>query len=397
MTIRELRLITRLNVGGPAQHVVWLDEALTANGFQTMLVTGTVPPGEEDMSAFAAAHGVQPLVIPSMSRELSPLDLLTIWKLWRLMVRFHPHIVHTHTAKAGAVGRIAGLLYRFLSRPRDRCRFVHTYHGHVFHSYYGPLRSALFVTIERLLARLNTDRIIVLSEQQRHEIQDVFRVGRPEQFAVVPLGIDVEELSREAKAAAPARSNDMPLVGIVGRLTAIKNHDLFLRVAAQTGDVARFVVYGDGADRAHLERLAEELGVADRVHFAGTRPAAEICGLLDVIALTSLNEGTPLALIEAMTCGVPVIATAVGGVVDLLGAVVERDPAGFEMRERGIAVPSGDIAAFAAGLRRLLREEPLQRRLAESARSYVQKTHAKERLAADIIGLYHKLSEQIGP
>ena len=394
MTIRELRLITRLNVGGPAQHVVWLDEALTANGFQTMLVTGTVPPGEEDMSAFAAAHGVEPLVIPSMSRELSPLDLVTIWKLWRLMVRFRPHIVHTHTAKAGAVGRVAGLLYRFLSRPGYRCRFVHTYHGHVFHSYYGPLRSALFVTIERLLARLNTDRIIVLSEQQRHEIRDVFRVGRAEQFAVVPLGIDVEELSREAKAAAHAPAGDMPVVGIVGRLTAIKNHDLFLRVAAQTGDVARFVVYGDGADRARIERRAEELGVADRVLFAGTRPAAEICGSLDLIALTSLNEGTPLALIEAMACGVPVIATAVGGVVDLLGALVERDPAGFEVRERGIAVPSGDVAAFAAGLRRLLREEPLQRRLAESARSYVQKTHAKERLATDIIGLYYKLSEQ---
>ena len=390
--IRELRLITRLNVGGPAQHVVWLDQALTANGFETLLVTGTLPPGEEDMSGFAAAHGVEPLVIPSMSRELSPLDALTIWRLWRLMARFRPDIVHTHTAKAGAVGRIAGLLYRFLSRPGRRCRFVHTYHGHVFHSYYGGLSTRLFLTIERLLARLNTDRIIVLSEQQLREIRDVFRVGRAEQFVVVPLGIDIDAL--RASAATRTERDGTPVVGIVGRLTAIKNHDLFLRVAALIRDDARFVVYGDGADRPRLERLAEELGIADRVVFAGTRTPAEICASLDVLALTSLNEGTPLAIIEAMVCGIPIIATAVGGVVDLLGAVEERDGAGYEIRERGVSVASGDASGFAAGLRRLLGDEPLRRRLTERARAYAEKTHSKERLAADIIALYRQLSSE---
>src|SRR5437764_4694233 len=142
--MRVLRIIARLNVGGPARHVVWLTEALAREGFETLLVTGTVPPGEDDMSGFAAAHGVTPHVIPSMSRELSPRDVVTIWKLWRLMVRFGPDIVHTHTAKAGAVGRIAGLLYR------RRCRFVHTYHGHVFHGYYGRLKTRVFIWIERM-------------------------------------------------------------------------------------------------------------------------------------------------------------------------------------------------------------------------------------------------------
>lgn len=168
--VRVLRVIARLNVGGPARHVVWLNQALASKGFETLLVTGIVPAGEDDMSGFAVAHGVTPVVIPTMSRELSLRDFSTIWRLWRLMVRFRPDIVHTHTAKAGAVGRIAGLLYRFLTpailivRPRW-ARFVHTFHGHVFHSYYGVWKTNVFLTIERMLARLNTDRIVVLSGQ----------------------------------------------------------------------------------------------------------------------------------------------------------------------------------------------------------------------------------------
>ncbi|MEA2338796.1 MAG: hypothetical protein QOE82_2803, partial [Thermoanaerobaculia bacterium] len=328
--MRVLRLIARLNVGGPARHVVWLSEGLKSEGFETLLVTGTVPPGEEDMSDFAAAHGVTPLVLPSMSRELSPRDLLTIWQLWRLMVRFRPDIVHTHTAKAGAVGRIAGLLYRFVSRGAN-VRFVHTYHGHVFHSYYGKWKTRFFLTIERMLARLNTDHIVVLSEQQLHEIRDDFHVGRAEQFSVVPLGIDLDDV----RGGACIRGDDRIVVGIVGRITAIKNHDMFMRVAERLNGQARFVVYGDGADRSALEQRATN------VLFAGSRDAADIYASLDIVALTSRNEGTPLALIEAMACGKPVISTAVGGVVDLLGDVEETGP-GFEIRERGITAASDD-------------------------------------------------------
>jgi len=371
--MRVLRLIARLNVGGPAQHVVWLHEGLAAEGVESMLVTGVVPPGEQDMSGFAAAHGVTPVVIASMSRELSPRDLLTIWRVWRLMVRFRPDIVHTHTAKAGAVGRIAGLFYR-------RAKFVHTFHGHVFHGYYGKWKTRFFIAIERMLARLS-DRIIVLSEQQRHEIHDEFGVGRAEQFAIVPLGIDLDEV-RGGPAVAP---REELVVGIVGRVTAIKNHDLFLRVAARCHDLARFVVYGDGADRAMLEERAPH------VVFAGTRPAREIYAALDVVALTSRNEGTPLALIEAMACGKPVISTAVGGVVDLLGDVVERS-VGFDIRERGITAASNDAVGFSAGLAHLLRDERLRRELAERGRDYVERTHSKERLVAAILRLYRDLA-----
>jgi len=187
--MKVLRIIARLNVGGPARHVVWLTEGLQAYGCDTLLVAGIVPPGEDDMSYVAAASGVQPFTLPQMSREISFKDALTIWKLFRLMRSERPDIVHTHTAKAGTVGRVAGMMYSALSARR--CRFVHTYHGHVFHSYYGKVKTSLFLAIERFLARFGTDRIVVISEQQRREINEVFRVGRRNQFVVIPLGIDL--------------------------------------------------------------------------------------------------------------------------------------------------------------------------------------------------------------
>src|SRR6266853_3748433 len=188
-TMKILRIIARLNVGGPARHVVWLTEGLQPYGCETLLVAGVVPPGEDDMSYVAAASGVQPFTLPQMSREVSIKDALTIWKLFRLMRRERPDIVHTHTAKAGTVGRVAGMMYSALSARS--CRFVHTYHGHVFHSYYGKFKTRVFLAIEQLLARFATDRIIVISEEQRREINEVFHVGRREQFAVIPLGIDL--------------------------------------------------------------------------------------------------------------------------------------------------------------------------------------------------------------
>lgn len=374
--MRILRIIARLNVGGPARHVVWLHEGLAAEGHECLLVTGTVPPGEQDMSAFATAHGVTPVVIPSMSRELSLRDLVTIWRVWRLMRAFRPDVVHTHTAKAGAVGRIAGLFHR-------RAKFVHTYHGHVFHSYYGRWKTRFFLAIERLLARLNTDRIVVLSDQQLREIRDDFRVGRPEQFAVVPLGVDLEELRGGARS-----ESDRPLVvGIVGRITAIKNHELFLRVAERLRGRARFVVFGDGELRASLERRATN------VEFAGTLPAREVYASLDIVALTSRNEGTPLAIIEAMACGKPVISTAVGGVVDLLGDITQhRD--GFDIRQRGITARSDDEAGFLAGLAFLLDDAQTRGDVAAEGRKYVETNCSRGRLVADILALYFDVARR---
>lgn len=406
---RVMRFIARLNVGGPARHVVWLHEALAADAyaeeFTPLLVTGTVPPGEVDMRPFAAAHGVTPIIVPSMSREMSVRDLFAVWDVWRLMVQARPDLVHTHTAKAGAVARLAGLLYRFFTpsilwlRPRQ-CKFVHTYHGHIFRHYYGAMKTRVVLFVERLLARLNTDRLIVLSEQQLREIRDTFGVGRPEQYVTVPLGIDVNDFNVDSGKGAVLRAEcgigaRETVVGIVGRLAAIKNHDLFLRVAARSTNGTRFVVYGDGGERDRLVQRAAELKIEDRIIFAGTRRADEIYASLDVAALTSRNEGTPLAIIEAMAAGKPVVSTAVGGVVDLLGAVEQRIETGgsfFEIRERGLTAPSDDAAGFSSALEHLLHDEILRRRLVERGKAYVNQRHTKQRLIDDIVGLYRELA-----
>ena len=409
--MKVLRIIARLNVGGPARHVVLLTRGLKDMGCDTLLVAGVVPPGEEDMSYFAEAAGVEPIIIREMSREISLKDSLTAWKLFRLMLRERPDIVHTHTAKAGTVGRLSGLMYRWLTpsillgRPR-RCVFVHTYHGHVFHSYYGPFKTSFFLNIERLLARLATDRIIVLSEQQQQEINQKFRVGRPGQFNIVPLGIDLSpyenwsERRPRVRAELKAGEGDV-LVGIVGRLTEIKNHTMFLQAAARlkelmSGVVAgrrvRFVIVGDGNLRSKLEGQVASLGLEEDVLFLGTRDDPEdFYPAFDILALTSLNEGTPLTLIEGMANSRPVIATAVGGVVDLVGAPVsEMD--GYAVCERGLLVKSEDIEGFAGGLTRLIEDEALRLELGKRGRAFVLQHHSKERLVSDIAGLYQELT-----
>ena len=408
--MKIIRIIARLNVGGPAKHVVWLTKGLQSGVSETLLVAGTVPPGEDDMGYFAAENGVEPLFVPEMTREVSIKDALTIWKLYRLFLRERPDIVHTHTAKAGTVGRLAGMLYRWLTpatligRPRP-CRFVHTYHGHIFHSYYGPLKTWVFVNIERLLARVATDRIVVISNQQRREIHEEFHVGRGQQFAVIPLGLDMQVFAGWQSRRQRFRDQlemgaDDILVGIVGRLTEIKNHALFLRAAAlycehhSKGPRVRFVVVGDGHLRSALADQARALGLSDDVVFAGTRKDPEyFYPALDIVALTSRNEGTPLTLIEAMLNERPVIATAVGGVVDLLGATVDSSAGTnlFTVCERGIRVQPDDAAAFAEGLARLIGDPELRREIGKRGWKFIEQNYSKQRLLDDIGSLYREL------
>jgi glycosyltransferase involved in cell wall biosynthesis len=412
--MKIVRVIARLNVGGPAKHVAWLTAGLQDREWESLLVAGSVPAGEEDMGYFAASLGVRPLLLKEMSREVSFKDALTIWKLYRLFKREQPDVVHTHTAKAGTVGRSAGLLYRWftpatlIGRPR-RCHFVHTYHGHIFHGYYGGLKTRVFLLIEKVLARLITSRIVVVSEQQRREIHETFGVGRPEQFQVIPLGLDLSNFAEPLKRRQAFRNelglqDSEILVGIVGRLTEIKNHELFLQAISQfkkarrSGNAVKFVVIGDGNLRESLERTSAALGLNDDIIFAGSRRDPEnFYAGLDAVALTSKNEGTPLTLIEAMANGVPVISTAVGGVVDLLG---ECDSEGgatiqYQICCRGIAVPPNDADAFAAGLERLVSDASLREELGASGLEFVERNYSRERLLADIRALYGALMQSV--
>jgi glycosyltransferase involved in cell wall biosynthesis len=408
-----VRIIARLNVGGPARHVAWLTAGLAREGHASILVAGTVPPGEDDMSYFAAAQGVQPIIIPEMSREISPKDALTVWKLYRLFRRLRPDIVHTHTAKAGTVGRVAGVLYRWLTpatligRPRA-CRFVHTYHGHVFHSYYGAAKTKLFLGVERALAHF-TDRIVVISRHQFEEINGQFGVGRAAQFRVVPLGLETNVFAdwharrKQARDRFGVRDEEALLVGIVGRLTEIKHHKLFLdaaallkkSLAADGAHRVRFLVIGDGHLRLALETHAVALGLADDVTFTGTLDDPEnFYAALDIVALTSLNEGTPLTLIEAMANERAVVATDVGGVVDLLGGIdphLLRRPRGWQVCERGALVESGDAEAFADALHYLAGNAGLRAQMGSRGRAFVESNYSVARLIADVLKLYEEL------
>ena len=406
--MKIVRIIARLNVGGPARHVVWLTKGLQDNEFQSILIAGMVPKGEEDMRYIAEANGVTPIFIAEMSRELSFRDIVSLYKIYGHIKKEEPDIIHTHTAKAGTLGRLAALFYRWLTwrtfagRPR-KVRIIHTFHGHVFHSYYGMWKTRIFIAIEKILARIATDKIIAISPQQFREIHGAFGIGRAAQFEVVPLGLDLEPFikaraMREAFREEIGVNDDEMLIGFVGRLTEIKNVSLLLQVAHFCGKKTkneipklRFVIAGDGHLRQSLENEAYELGVDQFVTFLGNRTDTEsIYAGIDIIALTSLNEGTPLSLIEGMASAKAVVSTAVGGVVDLLGEI-EQQHDGFAVRRRGVTVESKSAQGFLEGLIYLLKNKELRDNLGKHGKHFVEAEFCKERLIRDMKAVYRNL------
>ena len=375
-------VIARLNVGGPASHVVWLAAGLKKAGYTVDLVCGQVSQGEGDMAAIATERGIEPIVIPELRRELHPWrDLVAGFKLLRLIRRSRPEIVHTHTAKAGILGRWAALLGRVPA-------ILHTYHGHVFHSYFGPFKTRLVILLERLTARI-TRAIITLSPHLRDEIVQVHRIATADRIRVVPLGVDLTHLAtcrdslRGRFRATHNIPTNVPLVGIVGRLVPVKNHQLFIEAVSHVIrelPEAHFAIVGDGTLRGALETRAALLGLADRIRFTGwTRDLASVYADLDVTVISSLNEGTPVSLIESLAAGCPVVATDVGGVRDLL-----NDEPGTTL------VPSGDATRLARAIVDALRE-PIP--MAEvSAR--ICERFSVGRLVTETAALYERLTAE---
>lgn len=403
--MKVVRIIARLNVGGPAKHVVWATSGLTKDGFSSVLIAGHVPEGEEDMSYFAIERAVKPIYISELSRELSYKDIISLYKIYREIKDAKPDVIHTHTAKAGTVGRIAAFIYNWF-RPslligrRGHTKVVHTFHGHVFHSYYGKTKTWVFLMIEKVLARIATDRIVVISDQQLDEIHGKFGVGRHDQFKVIPLGIDLGEFVSYGQKRHLLRDeigavDDEVVVGYIGRLTEIKNLDFLLDIIAKYKRLAnsaipklKFVLIGDGGLRERLSRRATELDIDDTVTFLGNRQnISDLLAGIDIVALTSKNEGTPLSLIEAMAAGKPVISTVVGGVADLLGASI-CEGRGFRVCERGVAVGLTIEDDFLEGLIYLAKDVELQRKIGDSGKVFVNKNYSLNRLTNDMVSLY---------
>jgi len=382
---KVLRIIGRLNVGGPAIHVVNLTAGLDPTRYHSLLVAGSENEGEGSMLDFALAHDVRPTVIPEIvtAFRLAPRDAKALWKLYSLIRRQRPHIVHTHTAKAGFLGRIAA---RLAGVPI----IVHTFHGHVLHGYYGPVKSGLLCLLERSLAWC-TDRLVTVSEEVKRDLVR-YGVAAEEKIAVIPLGFDLDPFLNAYTQQGGFRremsfGKEIKLVGIVGRIFPIKNHRLFLQSAARIAihePAARFVIVGDGDLRTAVEQQAHELGIADRVLFTGwRRDLSGIYADLDVLVVSSDNEGTPVSAIEAMASSCPVVATRVGGLPDLIND-----------HKTGLLVPPRDADALASAVLDLLHNPPTARELGHNAREFVRRRFTVERLITDVDRLYSKLLQE---
>jgi glycosyltransferase involved in cell wall biosynthesis len=371
--VRVLRLVTRLNVGGPARQALLLSAAL-AERYPTLLAAGHPAPGEGELSDPAVEVVRVPLVRPVRPT----LDLAALAAVRGLLERTQAPILHTHMAKAGAVGRLAARLVS----PRPRT--VHTFHGHVLDGYFSRPVTRAFLELERRLAR-HTDVLVAVSPEVRDALVEL-GVGRPSQYRVLPVGLDLSPYlgvrapsgSLRAELGLPA---SVPLLGAVGRLVPIKDHATMLRALGHLPGV-HLAVVGDGELRAALEAEAGARGLRDRVHLLGWRTdLPEVLADLDAVVLTSRNEGTPAALIEALAAGRPVVATDVGGVRHVV-----------ENGRTGLLVPPGDERAVARALEQVLRDPAFAARLGRAGRDDVARRFGADRLVRATVELYAELA-----
>ena len=378
--IRVLRLFSRLNIGGPSIHVILLTAGLAAKGYTTRLVVGMEAAHEGNLLDLAEAKGVTCETLASLGREVRPLqDLRALVRLYRLMRTFRPQIVHTHAAKAGLLGRLAA---RLAGVPV----VVHTYHGHVLRGYFGPAKTEAFRQLEWLLGR-SSDALIAVSPGVKQDLVEL-GVAASDRLRVVALGLELEGLAgplpRGGLRRERAIPDDAPLIGMVGRLVPIKDVPTFLHAAAKVRQVtpeARFALVGDGEERVLLENLCARLGMAEAVTFHGwRRDMLCVYGDLDVVVNSSRNEGTPVALIEALAAARPVVATRVGGTPDLLRG-----------GEFGRLVAAGDASALAAAILDTLDDRVAAEVRARAGQAHVLREHSAARLVADIDALYREL------
>lgn len=370
--LKIVRAITRLNIGGPARQALLLSKELRPE-FETLLAAGKPDPTEGELvDADVPVHHI------SLVRQIHPrLDMKAFLALRNLLASAHPCLVHTHMAKAGALGRAAGISLR----PRPK--IVHTYHGHVLENYFGSLAEKTFLNIERALAR-KTDILIAISPEVKASLLDL-GVGREEQYRTIPLGFDLSEHLAvdgprghlRSKLGLPAET---PLVGSVGRLVPIKDLSTLLQAMVQVPH-AHLAVIGDGESRAELERVVTNLGLIERVHFTGW--LTDVPGAMsdmDLIVLSSLNEGTPVSLIEAAACAKAVVATDVGGV----RYVVDHG-------RTGMLCSPKKPGALAAHIRALLSNREMRHHFGNAGRQKVRHLFHQDRLVAEIRNLYSEL------
>jgi len=379
--IKVVRIIARLNIGGPAIHTILLTRGLNPERFSSVLVKGTEDPAEGNMMDLAEVKGVKPVLIPSMHREVNlGKDWDAFWKIYGFIKREKPHIVHTHTAKAGALGRLAAKL---AGVPI----IVHTFHGHTFYGYFSDREASKYLMIERFLSSFTT-KVITVSGRGKEDLIK-YRVAEPGRVVNIPLGLELEKFLESEKYKGEFRRSlgigaGELLAGIVARLVPIKGHKYFLEAAKKTLEKmpgVKFVIVGDGELRKELEEYASKLGISGNIVWAGFRSDLErVYADMDVVVLSSLNEGLPVAIIESMTAAKPVVATDVGGVRELVAD-----------GETGFVVPAKDPEALAKGVCAVLSDANKMKEMGRKARERAYPRYSIRRLISDIENLYEEL------
>jgi glycosyltransferase involved in cell wall biosynthesis len=395
---RVLRIINRLNLGGPTFNAAYLTKYL-APDFDTLLVSGMKDAAEESSEFIVKNLDLHPVYMPEMYRELNPFrDYKSYYKLRKIIEEFKPDIVHTHAAKAGAVGRLAAI-------HSGVPVILHTFHGHVFHSYFGNVKTRMFLEIERYLAK-RTTKIIALSELQRNELVNDFKIAPKDKFAIVPLGFDLNKFEtdkdqkRKKFRTEYNVADDEIAIGIIGRLVPIKNHELFLHALAiikrKTTSKIRVFIIGDGEQRSSIETLAKTLNLPfnknnlaepNFLTFTSWIKDIDVSNAgLDIIALTSKNEGTPVSLIEAQASGKPIVSTAVGGIENIVLPNITALLSGKE-----------DVDGFAQNLLLLIENDELRAKMSKAGSDFVREKFSYLRLCKDMKDLYISLISQKQP
>ncbi len=383
--IKVLRIINRFNLGGPTYNAALLTRYLD-DDFETMLIGGVPDEGETDSLHILEKYDVRPIIIPELIRNPNPLsDRKAYRKIKEIIQEFQPDIVHTHASKAGVLGRRAAISCGVKV-------IVHTYHGHVFHSYFGPIKTFMIKSLERNLANKSTG-IVAISQLQKEELAVQHRICRAEKIKVIPLGFDLSDFLKEDREQREIIRSEYHIdeqtvaIAIVGRLAPIKNHSFFLEVIEKllrqgVSNIKVFIV-GDGSERTVVEenvkRITEEFG-PKIVFTSWVFDIAAFNKGMDILCLTSNNEGTPVSLIEAQASGLPVLSTDVGGVRDIL-----LDG------ESGFITKLGDSETYVENLRLLVENEKLRAKFAEIGREFVRERFSFERLTSEMSEYYRKL------
>jgi glycosyltransferase involved in cell wall biosynthesis len=393
---RVLRIFNRLVVGGPVLNVTYLTKYLSPE-FETLLVVGEREQHEKSAEYLTDQLGIRFITIKGMGRSVNPAaDYFAYNELKKIIKRFKPDIVHTHAAKPGALGRLAASAEKVPA-------IVHTFHGHVFHSYFNSAKSKFYIQTEQFLAR-RSDAIIAISDQQRNELVNDFKIAPAEKFRVIPLGFDLDRFRTGSEEKRQKFRNEFNLpddeiaIGIIGRLVPVKNHYLFMKAIRHVLDYSskklKAFIIGDGETRKDLENIAREVNIAfstehSAAHthplvFTSWRSDVDFINAgLDIVCLTSFNEGTPVSLIEAQAANKPIVSTRVGGIADI---VIEGETA--------LLAGVQETEKFCRHLLQLVEDDELRKKMGEGSHEHVMQHFSYQRLVKDMSNLYYELLER---